>query len=123
VIALAEQGLKPESMTNNNTVETQMLIRKAADVVFQAFTDPEVTTNFWFTKSSGPLQVGKTVTWEWEMYGASAKVFVKEMVENEKIVIEWGEPVSTVEFTFKPVTHNATYVVSRIMALAKRAMN
>lgn len=56
-------------MKNNKiqTVEAQMLIRKPVSTVFQAFLDPTITTNFWFTKSSGKLEVGKTVTWEWEM--------------------------------------------------------
>ena len=49
------------------TVETQMLIRNPISIVFQSFIDPAITTKFWFTKSSGQLEVGKTVTWEWEM--------------------------------------------------------
>ncbi len=53
-------------MTAQNipTVETQMLIRKPVSEVFKAFIYPGVTTNFWFTKSSGPLEIGKTITWE-----------------------------------------------------------
>src|SRR3990170_5491347 len=100
-------------MTKNHTptVEAQMLIRRPAQQVFQAFIDPKITTNFWFTKSSGELAVGKTVTWEWEMYGASAEVYVKEIVKSRKIVIEWGEPVTTVEFEFKPTTDDTTYVI------------
>lgn len=100
-------------MTNNNSpvVETQMLIRKPAEMVFQAFIDPAITTNFWFTKASDKLDVGKTVTWEWEMYQVSTKVLVKEIVKNEKLIIEWGEPVTTVEFEFKALTDDTTYVV------------
>ena len=59
-------------------VETQMLIRKPAALVFEAFIDPAITTKFWFTKSSGELVVGKTVTWEWEMYGVSTRVYTKK---------------------------------------------
>ena len=73
-------------------VEAQMLIRKPVAVVFRAFTDPEITTNFWFTKSSGKLEPGKTITWEWEMYGVSTNVLVKEIIPNEKILTEWGYP-------------------------------
>lgn len=93
------------------TVETQMLIRKPVSTVFRAFIDPEITTQFWFTKSSGPLETGKTVKWEWEMYGASANVFVKEIIENKKISIEWGDPVTTVDYEFTPLADNTTYVV------------
>ncbi|MDO9376494.1 MAG: SRPBCC family protein [Bacteroidota bacterium] len=93
------------------TVEAQMLIRKPAATVFQAFIDPALTKNFWFTNASGSLEEGKTVTWEWEMYGVSTMVSVQQIVPSEKIVIHWGEPSTTVEFIFKPVTENSTYVI------------
>ena len=96
---------------NSPVVETQMLIRRSAAQVFQAFIDPAITTSFWFTKSSGPLEVGKTVTWEWEMYGVSAQVLVKDIIQDRKIVIEWGEPATTVEFEFKDMNDQTTYVV------------
>jgi hypothetical protein len=54
---------------SNVYVEAQMLIRKPVEDVFEAFINPEVTTHFWFTKSTGKLEEGKTITWEWEMYG------------------------------------------------------
>ena len=99
-------------MTNNKpTVETQMLIRKPIAIVFQAFIDPAITTKFWFTKSSGQLEVGKTVTWEWEMYNVSSGIQVKEIIPNKKITIEWDDPTTTVEFEFTALTDNSTYVV------------
>lgn len=66
------------------TVEVQMLIRKPVTLVYQAMLDPAITTKFWFTKSSGPLQEEKTVTWTWEMYGASVDVLVKKILPNKK---------------------------------------
>jgi uncharacterized protein YndB with AHSA1/START domain len=100
-------------MTQNKQaeVETQMLIRKPDSLVFQAFIDPAITTNFWFTKSSGHLETGKTITWEWEMYGISTNVLVKEIDPNRKIIIEWGKPATTVCFEFNPLTDGTTYVV------------
>jgi uncharacterized protein YndB with AHSA1/START domain len=79
------------------TVETQMLIRKPIATVFQAFIDPKITTNFWFTKSSGLLEIGKTITWEWEMYGVSTNVLVKDIIPNKKIATEWGNPATKVD--------------------------
>lgn len=55
-------------------VQAQMLIRKPIQEVFEAFINPEITTNFWFTKSTGKLEEGKTITWEWEMYGVKSEV-------------------------------------------------
>ena len=93
------------------TVETQMLIRNPISIVFQSFIDPAITTKFWFTKSSGQLEVGKTVTWEWEMYNVSSGIQVKEIIPNKKITIEWDDPTTTVDFEFTALTDNSTYVV------------
>ena len=57
--------------------KTEMLIRKPVAEVFEAFINPAITTKFWFTKSSGKLEAGKQIRWEWEMYNASAEVDVK----------------------------------------------
>ncbi len=94
------------------TVECQMMIRKPVATVFQAFIDPAVTTRFWFTKSSGKLEAGKTITWEWEMYNVSSEVRVKEVVPNQRISIEWDNaPVTTVDFEFTALTDDTTYMV------------
>jgi uncharacterized protein YndB with AHSA1/START domain len=93
------------------TVETQMLIRKPVSTVFQAFIDPKITTNFWFTKSSGELEAGKTIRWEWEMYGYSTNVLVKNIIPNERILTEWGDPATIVDYEFTALTSDATYVV------------
>jgi len=99
-------------MTESNPAysEAKMLIRKSAAEVFEAMTNPQITTNFWFTKSSGRL-TGKTmVTWEWEMYNASANVYVKEITLNETLTFEWGNPGRTVEFRFESFNADSTYV-------------
>lgn len=100
--------------TNNAaTVEAQMLIRKPVSMVFEAFIDPSITTNFWFTKSSGKLEAGKTITWQWEMYGVSTNVFVQEIIPNKKIATEWGDPTTKVDYEFIPLTEDSTYVIIR----------
>jgi uncharacterized protein YndB with AHSA1/START domain len=91
---------------------TGMLIRKPVADVFEAFVDPEITTKFWFTKSSGRLEVGKQVQWDWEKYGVSIPVTVKVIEPNKRIVIEWpgyGSP-TTVEWTFAPQTDGTTFL-------------
>mgnify|MGYP003575084099 CR=1 FL=1 len=97
--------------TSIPSVETQMLIRKPVKEVFNAFVDPTVTTNFWFTKSSGKLEVGKTVNWQWEMYGASADVLVNEMILDQRIIAQWGEPATIIDFNFEAVDEHSTYVI------------
>lgn len=90
---------------------TQMLIRRPVDEVFNAFIDPAVTTRFWFTKSSGPLEEGKSIKWDWEMYGASAIVTVKAIEPHSRILVEWREPPCPVEWRFDDRNDGTTLVV------------
>ena len=97
---------------NTPTVEAQMLIRKPVSTVFQAFIDPELTKHFWFTKGSAKLEIGKIVTWEWEMYNFSTKVIAKEILIDKKISIEWftTDPPTNVDFEFKTLSDGSTFV-------------
>jgi uncharacterized protein YndB with AHSA1/START domain len=92
--------------------KTGMLIRKPVAEVFEAFVDPEVTTKFWFTKSSGMLEAGKKVQWDWEMYGISIPVTVKSIEPDKRIRIEWPgyRSPTTVEWTFAPQEDGTTFV-------------
>ncbi|HEY6303548.1 MAG TPA: SRPBCC family protein [Terriglobales bacterium] len=87
-----------------------MLIRKPVENVFEAFIDPAITTNFWFTKSSGKLEAGKEVRWEWEMYGVSARVRVKAIEPQRRILIEWNDPPVPVEWLFSDRPDGTTLV-------------
>jgi uncharacterized protein YndB with AHSA1/START domain len=80
--------------------------------VFEAFVDPEITTKFWFTRSSGRLEVGKQVQWYWEMYDISIPVTAKAIEPNERIVIEWPgySGSTTVEWKFAPQKDGTTFV-------------
>jgi uncharacterized protein YndB with AHSA1/START domain len=97
---------------NEPIAKAEMLIRKPIAEVFEAFIDPEMTTKFWFSKSSGRLESGKHIKWEWEMYGVSTDVHVIEIDENQRILIEWKEPYgyTPVEWLFSPRGDNATFV-------------
>lgn len=41
-----------------------MLIRKPVEEVFEAMINPDITSTFWFTKSSGRVEPWKTLEWE-----------------------------------------------------------
>ena len=71
------------------TVKVTMLIRKPVAEVFNAFVDPNITTQFWFDRASGALNQGATVTWYWDHYGVSAQVKVVTLDTNRRLVIEW----------------------------------
>ena len=90
--------------------EAQMLIRKPVDKVFEAFINPAITKNFWFTKGSDRLEVDKKITWEWEMYNISTTVIAKEILRDQKIVFEWDNTTKTVEIHFKELDDDSTFV-------------
>ncbi|MGO4500673.1 SRPBCC family protein [Paenibacillus sp. 2RAB27] len=88
-------------------VKVEMLIRKPIQEVFDAFIDPEMTSNFWFTHGTGRLEAGSQVQWHWAMYGATADVDVKEIEVNKRILLDWG---TLVEWTFTAQADNETFV-------------
>jgi uncharacterized protein YndB with AHSA1/START domain len=92
--------------------KAEMLIRRPVAQVFEAFVDPAITSQFWFTKGSGRLEPGRQVKWEWEMYKVSADVSVKAVEPNKRLLVEWsayGAP-TTVEWIFTPRADGTTFV-------------
>jgi uncharacterized protein YndB with AHSA1/START domain len=92
--------------------ETGMLIRKPAADVFEALVNPEITTQFWFTRSSGRLVAGQPVRWEWEMYNVSIQVTPTVIEPNRRIVIEWTgySGITVVEWTLVSLKDATTFV-------------
>jgi uncharacterized protein YndB with AHSA1/START domain len=101
-------------LVKSPSAQTGMLIRRAPHDVFEALADPSITTRFWYTKSSGRMEEGAELTWEWEMYGVSGKVWVREVEPDRCIRFSWEgyDPAhpTTVEFLFVPYEDDATYV-------------
>ncbi len=98
-------------LTQVPAAKADILIRRPPGAVFQALTDPAITTRFWFTGSSGTMTPGAELRWDWEMHGLSTRVFVKEVDDNRRILFEWGDDNPTsVELTFTPRGDDATFV-------------
>ncbi|MEZ7499898.1 SRPBCC family protein [Flavobacterium sp. Arc3] len=97
---------------NTSYAEAAMLIRKPISEVFEAFINPEITTKFWFSKSSGKLEEGKSIDWVWEMYGNHAvTVKVLSLLANESIVVQWGEDEKAIaEWEFNDLGESKTFV-------------
>jgi len=86
--------------------KAEMLIRRPVAAVFEAFVDPEITSRFWFSRGSARLEAGKSVRWDWEMYGFSVDARVKALEPGARLVVEWsgyGYPTDiTWVFTARP---------------------
>ncbi|MGZ7096550.1 MAG: SRPBCC family protein [Methanobacterium sp.] len=92
--------------------EAGMLIRKPVELVLLAFINPEITTKFWFSKSTGRLDENDEVLWTWEMYNHTVPVFITSIIPNEKIIVQWGnyDEKTTIEWTFIPLDNSRTFV-------------
>jgi uncharacterized protein YndB with AHSA1/START domain len=98
-------------LTEAPRMATDMLIRRPAHEVYEAFADPAITTRFWFTKSSGRLEPGAQVRWDWEMFNLHTVVTVKDAEADRRILFDWNpDHPTTVEFRFTPEGDSATYV-------------
>ena len=95
-------------LTQAPSVRAEMLIRRPAAEVYQAFADPAVTTHFWFSRASGPLVAKQSVIWYWDDYGVSAQVQVDALEPNQRIALRWPRPTV---WTFSPRGDQATMVV------------
>jgi len=97
---------------SNNFAKASLGIRKPVQEVFEAFVNPDTTTKFWFTHSSGNIDEGAALEWKWEMYNVLVPVVVTTFEKNEKIAIEWGEDSqrSTVDWEFKAINENLTFL-------------
>jgi uncharacterized protein YndB with AHSA1/START domain len=101
-------------LTQAPSVDVGLLVRRSPHDVFEALADPSITTRFWYTKSSGRMVEGAEITWEWEMYQVSSKVWVQEVEPHRLIRFSWDgyDPLNptTVEFLFIPYENDTTYV-------------
>lgn len=97
------------NLSEMSTVNVGMLIRRPVAEVFEAFIDPAITTKFWFTKSNGRLEKGKRIRWDWEMYGVSVELDVKEIEQNKRILILFDDD-TTVEWIFTPRESEGTFI-------------
>lgn len=108
------QALEARYRASLIAAEMGMLIRRPVAEVYEALVDPELTTRFWFTRSTGRLEPGKSVRWDWEMYGHSADVDVDVVDEKERILMRWpayeGDAQTTVEWKFTPGPEDTTFV-------------
>ena len=108
------------TMEHKPEVKQQLLMRVPSEATYNAFANPDITTQFWFSHSDGPLETGVERLWEWRMFGCSTRVDVIEATPHSRILIEWGEPSrrSSVEWTFESRADNSTLVTVRNFELS-----
>jgi len=96
-----------KNVTQAPTAKVRMLIRRPVEEVFAAITGAGTLTKFWLSSASGALELGKTTRWEFRVPGASVESLVKELVPNERVLIEWSDG-TTLEWLFESRSDGAT---------------
>ena len=70
-------------------VEVEMLVRRPAVEVWEAFADPDRIRRFWLARSTGRLETGATVHWSFKVAGAETDVTVVEAVPGAVLDLRW----------------------------------
>ena len=78
-------------MSDAVVAQATLLIRRSVGEVFGAFVEPRMLTRFWLSAASGPLEVGKTVRWEFMVPGAICETKTTVLDPLERIEIEWSD--------------------------------
>ena len=71
----------------NFDVNVRERILKPVNEVFDAVVDPHKMSNYFISRASGPIQVGK-VEWEFGDVAVKVSIDVLEVEDNRKIVLE-----------------------------------
>src|SRR4051794_11853611 len=80
-------------------VEVDMLVRRPAREVYEAFADPDQVRRFWLAHSSGRLETGAHVHWMFKIVGAEMDVTVVRANPNEVLELRWnGQQPLTISF-------------------------
>jgi uncharacterized protein YndB with AHSA1/START domain len=99
------------------TFEVQLKIRKPVSEVFEAVVDPKKLSGYFTKTASGRLAEGMTVMWSFPEFEGEFPVKVREIVPNDRIVLEWeaeeGGYDTRIEMRFLALDGGATMVQVR----------
>ncbi|MFI5128740.1 MAG: SRPBCC domain-containing protein [Chitinophagales bacterium] len=96
-------------MKDNSKLEirTSLKIQKPLREVFEAIVDPVKMSNYFISKSTGRIEEGKTLTWQFPEFEMQFPVRVDKVERDKYISWFWNNPedkVETkVEMTLKPI--------------------
>lgn len=93
----------------------QAKIKKPIDEVFDAVYNPKKLSKYFTTGgSSGSLDEGNEVMWDFHDYPGSFPIYVIRSIKNQKIEFEWASAVETnrlrVEITFESIGEDSTLI-------------
>jgi uncharacterized protein YndB with AHSA1/START domain len=94
--------------------QVQLKIRKPIAEVFDAVVRPERLSGYFVQNASGALVEGTTVKWTFAEVPGEHPVVVRQVQQNERIVLEWaaaeGAYNTRIEMLFEPLDGSNTMV-------------
>ncbi len=79
------------SNTNKLHIKTSLKIQKPVHAVFEAIVDPSLMSNYFISKSTGRMEAGKTLTWQFPEFDIEFPVRVEKIEEDKYISYSWDD--------------------------------
>ncbi len=103
------------SNANELQIKTSLKIQKPVHEVFEAIVDPSRMSNYFISKSTGRMEAGKTLTWQFPEFDIEFPVRVEKIEEDKYISYSWDDwedkSINTlVEITLEPKGDEETLV-------------
>ena len=102
-------------MGNTDKIEIKegLKILKPREEVFEAIVDPKKMSGYFISSSSGRMESGKTLIWQFPEFDMQFPVGVETVEPPGFIAYYWSDPDGSetkVEFTLRAVDDNSTFV-------------
>jgi uncharacterized protein YndB with AHSA1/START domain len=93
-------------------INTALQIQKPVQEVYDAIVDSSKMSMYFISKSTGPMEEGQTVWWDFPEFEESSPVRIGKMKTNELITFYWdlGEKELEVEIKLLPQKDGSTLV-------------
>ena len=91
------------------TAQATLQIQKPVSEVFEAIVNPSHITKYFISESSGRMETGKELIWEFGDFPGKFPVKVIEVQTNQLISFVWDEE-TVVKITLEPQPDNSTVV-------------
>jgi uncharacterized protein YndB with AHSA1/START domain len=103
-------------MNSNQKLEIKvgLKITKPEHEVFEAIVDPAKMSNYFISTSTGRMEAGSTLTWQFPEFDMEFPVRVDKIKKDKYISYYWNDiedgKETHVEITFRPLEDNTTFV-------------
>jgi len=99
--------------TNQLEIKAALKILKPLNEVFEAIVDPKKMSGYFISKSSGRMETGNTLIWQFPEFDMQFPVRVEKVDSPSYISYYWTDPdgnETKVEFKLKTLQDDATFV-------------